>query len=663
MAEEPDIPDVVTLTGHGGFYNGERYDLPAGTARTAGRAETASFPVTRTRNYRRLAAPRRPDALLALLAPEHVRFLHVGAGRLFVENVSGGGLLVDGRPVAGQVELDLARAAAEIAFGPGETLRAALPGSPPPPPRAGEPALPDWFGPWLDGGPSVAPARPEYRLEPHPVAAAAVRPEDSPAPAAATTKTPPTARSGRLKSGFPWLLSALLHTVVVLALLVLAVTTSEPPPPGHVEFRIVPPEDWSPAAPAPPAPETATEETDERAEPATAMEDLPPPAGDGGPAPPGPAGEDAGFDGEAAGAAGSGTLPGPGSLDRPAGGAGRASGKPSPPGDDPVSRGLAWLARHQLADGSFGGVSSLRTCGCGGAGQRDYRVALTGLSALAFLGAGSTHRDGPYREELARALRFLVAEQREDGGFFPAHAPEAERETYGNAIAALAIAEADRLAPSALLKVPLDRAVSRFERTQIAYGGWRYKPADTAADTSVTGWVALALVAAERAGSRPQNFTRIGTLAWIDSMTDPETGWTGYRRRGHGSLAMAATGLAVRLLLGERRVTTAVRAGRALLASNLPAWPEGSGAAAPSMPDLYYVWFGTLASRASGGEHWRLWNSALQRALRPRQVAKGEAAGSWPPTGRWEKIGGRILSTALALLCLETAGPYPSAFR
>jgi hypothetical protein len=663
MAEEPDITDVVTLTGHGGFYNGERYDLPAGTARTAGRAETTSFPVTRTRNYRRLTPPQRPDALLALLAPEHVRFLHVGAGRLFVENVSGGELLVDGRPVAGQVELDLARAAAEIAFGPGETLRAALPGSPPTPPPGGEPRVPDWFGPWLDGGPPVAGARPEYQLEPRPIAASAARPAESAAPAPAAAQPSAAARSGRLKSGFPWILSALLHTVVVLALLVLAVTTSGPPPPGHVEVRIVAPEDWSPSSPAPPAARTATEVPDEAAEPAAAMEDLPPPAGDDGPAPPGPAGEDAGFGGEMAGAAGNGTLPGPGSLDRPAGGAGRTSGKPSPPGDDPVSRGLDWLARHQLADGSFGGVSSLRTCGCGGAGQRDYRVALTGLAALAFLGAGSTHRDGPYREELARALRFLVAEQRDDGGFFPARTPEEEREMYGNAIAALALAEAGRLAPSALLKVPLDRAVSRFERTQIAYGGWRYKPGDTAADTSVTGWVALALVAAERAGSPPQGFTRIGTLAWIDSMTDPETGWTGYRKRGHGSLAMAATGLAVRLLLGERRVTTAVRAGRALLASHRPAWPEGSSTDAPSMPDLYYFWFGTLASRASGGDHWRLWNSALERALRPRQVAKGEASGSWPPTGRWERVGGRVLSTALALLSLEAAGPYPAAFR
>jgi hypothetical protein len=663
MTTEPDTADVVTLTGHGGFYNGERFDLPAGTARTAGRAETTSFPVTRTRNFRRLVPPRRPEALLALLAPEHVRFLYLGAGRLFVENLSAGEILVDGRPVRGQEEVNLTRAAVEIGFGPGEVLTAALPGSPPAPARPPEATMPDWFAGWIDGGGAASGALPDYQLEPHPVAAPAPPATIPPAPPPETAKARRGEKQGHLKSGFPWLVSALLHAVAVLALLVLALKAPEPPPPTHAEVRIVPPEHWAPPAPA--APAESPEETAAPPDEAAAMEEPPLPAGDGGPEPSAPAGAGTGSEGEGAlmGVAPGGTLPGPGSLVRPAGGAGRTTGKPSPPGDDPVSRGLAWLASHQLADGSFGGVSSLQGCACGGAGQRDFRVALTGLAALAFLGAGNTHRDGPYREELARALRWLTGEQRDDGGFFPVRTPEAEREMYGNAIATLAIAEACRLAPGALLKLPLDRAVSRFEQTQISYGGWRYRPGDTAADTSVTGWVALALVAAERAGSRPQSFTRIGALAWIDAMTEPGTGWTGYRQRGRGSLAMVATGLTVRLLLGDRRITGTLRAGRALLGANRPAWPDGPDSTSPPMPDLYYFWFGTLASRALGGEHWRSWNSALSGALRGHQVAKGEAAGSWPPAGRFEQVGGRVLSTALAILCLEAAGSFPAAFR
>ena len=361
-------------------------------------------------------------------------------------------------------------------------------------------------------------------------------------------------------------------------------------------------------------------------------------------------GDEAGTGEAAAIGVGGGSGPGPGALDRPAGLPGAPAARETAPPAEPVARAFAWLARHQLADGSFGAVTSIADCGCPDPGRRDYRVAMTGLATLALLGGGSTHRDGPHARNVRAAIAWLRAEQREGGGFFDRDTPEDEREMYGNAMALLALAEAQRLSPTPLLAVPIDRALGFFTRTQISWSGWRYGPGDAVADTSVTGWAALAIAAAGRAGFVAEPFVRAGILAFLADVTDPATGRVGYQHRGRGSLAMTATGVAVRLALGEGRGAKDLRAARALLAANPPAWADEG-----PPPDLTFFYFGTLAARGMSGEQERAWNVALRAALLPRQERGGETEGSWPAPGRFDRVGGRILSTALATLCLEEA--------
>src|SRR6185369_14311659 len=58
-----------------------------------------------------------------------------------------------------------------------------------------------------------------------------------------------------------------------------------------------------------------------------------------------------------------------------------------------VLAALKWLARHQNPDGSWSAESFDARCSgakCVGKGEKDYDVGVTGLSLLAFLGAGYT---------------------------------------------------------------------------------------------------------------------------------------------------------------------------------------------------------------------------------------------------------------------------------
>ena len=56
-----------------------------------------------------------------------------------------------------------------------------------------------------------------------------------------------------------------------------------------------------------------------------------------------------------------------------------------------------------------------------GAGSR-ADAAVTGLALLAFLGSGHTHLDGPYHEDVRRALEYLMRTQAPDGNS-PARRP------------------------------------------------------------------------------------------------------------------------------------------------------------------------------------------------------------------------------------------------
>jgi hypothetical protein len=300
---------------------------------------------------------------------------------------------------------------------------------------------------------------------------------------------------------------------------------------------------------------------------------------------------------------------------------------------------------------------------CSGQGMEAFDVGVTGLALLAFLGAGYDEKGAsPYRESVYAGLKYLASAQDKDGCIGPSLDP---RHTYPHAIATAVMCEAFASTGDPAWQKAAEHGVDYIFACQNPYKGWRYgkQPGDN--DTSVTGWMLMALKAAKDAGLKVNTRTMRDGLAFIDSVTDEDTGRTGYFRKGEHPVrpegavekwpgveteSLTAFAICVRYACGDGN-SPLNKAGARLLAKRLPAWDEMKGSI-----DYYYWHHGTLAAYRLGGADWDKWQKALKPVLLDHQVKSGCAAGSWDPKDPWGEAAGRVYSTALLTMCLEV--PY-----
>ncbi len=338
-----------------------------------------------------------------------------------------------------------------------------------------------------------------------------------------------------------------------------------------------------------------------------------------------------------------------------------------------VERGLDWLSRHQDRDGRWDSNDYLKHCRVGDfcRGKREsrgfagYDVAQTGLALLAFMGAGYTHKGGPHRDTVKRGLGFLLRSQRPDGSIRLTPAFGAKF-FYSHAIATFALAEAYGLTRDKRLRNRIRNSVRFIERSQNLQGGWNYKPAAGMErnDSSVTGWVVMALESARLVGVHVSTKTLVGAIGHFRRLTTPDgmLAYTDSRPRQHaGSNAITAVGLLSRLILGQSKQAKVVQLAAELMAQDPPdasLWHQRDQC-------LYYWYYGSLAAFMMGGETWISWNASLKPALLGKQLGSDHGRGSWPAESKWARQGGgRIYATAMSVLCLEVYYKYvPSLVR
>ncbi len=293
---------------------------------------------------------------------------------------------------------------------------------------------------------------------------------------------------------------------------------------------------------------------------------------------------------------------------------------------------IEWLSKVQEKDGRWD-TRKFQA-------ETDYDVGGTALALLCYYGWGARHdRPGKYQNNVKKALEWLLAQQREDGSL-------ARRGMmYSHAIAAIALCEAygitkdDKIKSSALAAIEYTINSQHQER-----GGWRYSPGQDS-DTSVTGWQLMALHSARMAGlelpEKPFDLAR----RWLDFAGGGEHGGLyGYQSPSDISRAMVATGMFCRQLdmvppSSPKMIESAELMKRYPIRDN--------------NPDLYYIYYGTLALYQHQGPIWQQWNNDLKRILPDIQIKSGSLAGSWDLSRSNTKGGGRIASTTLAILSLE----------
>src|SRR5579862_5265976 len=100
--------------------------------------------------------------------------------------------------------------------------------------------------------------------------------------------------------------------------------------------------------------------------------------------------------------------------------------------------GLNWLAYHQYADGHFGGNG----------------IEETGLSLLAFLGAGHSEKVGEYKSNVKQAVSWLIAQQRENG--------QIGVTTFEHAVGTMALSEAAAMSNIPNTRDAAQRAINRL---------------------------------------------------------------------------------------------------------------------------------------------------------------------------------------------------------
>ncbi|MFT7619708.1 MAG: hypothetical protein ACI97A_003364 [Planctomycetota bacterium] len=342
-----------------------------------------------------------------------------------------------------------------------------------------------------------------------------------------------------------------------------------------------------------------------------------------------------------------------------------------------VDKGLEWLSRHQSPDGVWDcdGFMSNGDAEKGpltdGKGAPQWDVGVSGLSLLCFLGAGETHRNGQYRKTVAKGLKWLRNQQDGEGCF---GSKTVSNFTYNHSIGALAMIEAYGLTKSPLFKTSAEKGIAYVQQCQNPYKAWRYKEADGQNDTSVTGWMVMALKSAKNAKVAIDDRRFGWALDWVEEMTDEESGRTGYIRAGEPpvrepnkkeefpgeeSESLTAVGICCRVFCGqdptqEKMIKLGVEN---LLSKKLPVWDQAKGSI-----DMYYWYYGTLAMFQIGGDAWKKWNTAMNEAIIERQRTDGNFSGSWDPKGAWGEAGGRVYSTALMTLCLEVYYRYGRVF-
>ncbi len=328
-----------------------------------------------------------------------------------------------------------------------------------------------------------------------------------------------------------------------------------------------------------------------------------------------------------------------------------------------VERALEWLAKHQDADGRWdGGTVKYRdghvadtddtfTIHCppgdicfGECFYGEADTALTGLSLLAYLGAGYTHVDGTYKDTVGRGLNFLRQSQKPDGDLRGASLAVG---MYCHSMATLALCEAYALTGDPALRLPVEKGVTFLLRSRAADGlAWRYAPGDKTGDTSILGWVVMVLKSAKTVGIPIPAPVQGGIATWLDRVsTGRKAGLASYQPGAKVTPTITAEAWACRQFLEMGGPGPASDEAATSLLDN----PSDRGEF-----NIYYLYYGTLAMYQHGGSAWSTWNARVRDQVVARQQTKGHKAGSWDPDDSpYGTHGGRIYTTALATLTLE----------
>jgi hypothetical protein len=307
-----------------------------------------------------------------------------------------------------------------------------------------------------------------------------------------------------------------------------------------------------------------------------------------------------------------------------------------------VIAGLEWLKKQQQQDGGWRLTGPYPE-----GGGVENRCSATAMALLAFQGYGATHKPNPglkpdFHKEVKAGWDYLLKTQNADGYF--EHEAAHHHRLYAQAQATIAICEIYGMTKDEKFKKAAQKALDFAHKAQAPEGGWRYEP-KIDADTSVTGWYVMALQSGMMAGLEVQSPNLDLINQFLDRCAQQNGAQYAYKPGMETTLTMTAEGLLCRQYLGWKHDDERMRRGIDYVLAN----PIDYGD-----QNVYYWYYATQACHHMDGDDWNKWNAVMRQAVPSAQVKTGNDKGSWSPSGdRWGAHGGRLYVTCLSIYMLE----------
>jgi prenyltransferase beta subunit len=285
-----------------------------------------------------------------------------------------------------------------------------------------------------------------------------------------------------------------------------------------------------------------------------------------------------------------------------------------------TERGLAFLAKTQNSDGSFGDSPLFQG-----------NIAVTSLGALAMMAGGHQPGRGAYGNQVLRALQFVLSkEQKSPPGFLNNSAgPFKQGSMYSHGFATLFLAEVYGMVPDRALqdrlKGTIERAVQLIVTCQNSEGGWRYDPVKQHPDSSVTICQIMALRAARNIGFFVPKEVADRCVKYVRSCQTAEGGFSYFSGQGNAAFPRSAAGVVALFCAGVYSGPEVERGLRYLMKFKPGTYAGGRG----FLPDQHYFYGQYYAAQAmwtAGPKYWNEWFPAIRDELLRLNRNRGDGA-------------------------------------
>ncbi|MEM8946129.1 MAG: prenyltransferase/squalene oxidase repeat-containing protein [Planctomycetota bacterium] len=334
--------------------------------------------------------------------------------------------------------------------------------------------------------------------------------------------------------------------------------------------------------------------------------------------------------------------------------------------DGSVERALQWLSSTQQRNGSFPTLTQ---------GQ----PGVTSLCVMAFVSHGHMPGEGPYGDQLQKALDFIISCQKPNGllAFVGPTGPQISRNvshevgstaTYNHALSALLLSEVFSMGGGDLeqSQEAIEKALQATltmqkwpKRNKPDSGGWRYvnQFSDNGqfdSDLSVTGWHLMFLRSAKNSGFDVPEKAVNDAIGYVRRCYQPEfnTFTIMASPRDRRSRGMAGAGILAMAHAGLHDAKEAQVAGEWLLREGFANYNESRQYARMGWTDDRYhygVFCACQAMYQLGGDYWREFYPPTVRVILENQ----DSSGAWQADSHhYDSRYGNSYTTALMAMTL-----------